>query len=136
MGIGNLQNCPRCGKVFVKGTKDVCPACDREIEEEYQRCAEYIREHRLVNLYELSEATKVSVKQITKFIKEGRISIAELPNMTYPCESCGEPIREGKLCPSCRSRLEKGIKQAIEMQTMKEEQSKGIGFRRDFLGKD
>ena len=135
MGLGNIQNCPRCGKIFVKGIKEVCPACDREIEAEYHKCLEYIRENKLVNMYDLSDATGVSIKQITKFIKEGRISIADLPNVSYPCESCGEPIREAKLCPSCRARLEKGIKQAIEKKvaSAEEEQNKGMGFRKKFL---
>ncbi|WP_339060501.1 flagellar protein [Tepidibacillus marianensis] len=136
MGLGNIQNCPRCGKIFVKGIKEVCPTCNREIDEEYQRCVDYIRDNKLVNMYVLSDETKVSIKQITKFIKEGRISVADLPELTYPCESCGEPIREGKLCKSCRDRLEKGIKQAIEKHGPNEETNKGIGFRRDFLDKD
>jgi len=136
-GLGNIQNCPRCGKIFIKGIKEVCPTCDRKIEDEYMKCVEYLRENRMSNMYQLSDATDVSVKQITKFIKEGRISVADLPKLNYPCESCGEPIREGKLCSSCRNWLEKGIKQAIEEKMEKEEElNKGTGFRRNFFDKD
>ncbi|MBP2118693.1 hypothetical protein J2Z45_002279 [Cohnella lubricantis] len=58
-----------------------------------------------MTITELSEATGVTVKQITKFVKEGRISMVDAPNLTYPCEVCGMPIREGSMCTGCRDRL-------------------------------
>jgi ribosomal protein L32 len=56
---------------------------------------------------ELSEQTGVSIKQITKFIREGRISMVNAPNLSYPCESCGTLIRENHICDDCRVRLTK-----------------------------
>lgn len=106
----NLGNCPRCGKVFAKGLHDVCPACVKEIEEQYERCFEYLKENKNVTIYELSEATDVPVRQITRFIREGRISLAHAPNMSYPCESCGSLIREGTICENCRKRLSRDRK--------------------------
>lgn len=120
MGAGSLANCSRCDRLFVKTNKDLCPVCIKEIEDEYIRCAEYLREHKLVSLYELSEATEVSVKQITRFIKEGRISVADFPNISYTCESCGAPIREGKLCKKCSERLNKDIKKVLEKESSEE----------------
>ena len=109
----NLDNCPRCGKLFAKNFRDVCPACMREIDNEYQRCADYLRENKGAIISELSEATKVSIKQITKFIREGRISMMNAPNMSYPCESCGALIRESHICDECRARL---VKETQKMQ--------------------
>ncbi|GIQ69964.1 hypothetical protein XYCOK13_27880 [Xylanibacillus composti] len=108
MGL-NVANCPRCGRIFARGLHDVCPACVKEIENEYEVCAEYLRENKGANMHELSEATQVSIRQITKFIREGRISLMGLPNMGFPCESCGIMIRSGTLCDGCRSNLQKGI---------------------------
>jgi len=122
--MGTIANCKRCGRIFVKEAIDICPTCMREIEEEYQRCSNYLREHKLVTLHDLSKATDVSVKQITQFIREGRISIADNPNMTYSCESCGAPIREGRLCKKCTERLNKGIKQAIEDRIAEKERKR------------
>lgn len=122
----NIANCPRCGKVFAKGVSDVCRNCLKEIEKEYELCAEYLRENRGATIYEVSDATGVSVRQITKFIREGRISLMDNPNMGYPCESCGILIREGHLCGECRQKF---MKQAQRMQqellehASKEEQS-------------
>lgn len=63
-------------------------------------------------MHELSEETKVSPRQITQFIREGRISIYQAPNLTYDCEVCGNPIREGHMCESCRNRLVRQIQEA------------------------
>ncbi|GIO35212.1 hypothetical protein J41TS12_00730 [Paenibacillus antibioticophila] len=105
----NLGNCPRCGKLFAKNFRDICPACSKDIEREYELCLEYLRAEKTATIQEVSEATGVSIKQITKFIREGRISIANNPNMMYPCEVCGVLIREGNMCDSCRSRLARDL---------------------------
>lgn len=103
----NLDNCPRCGKLFAKNFRDVCPVCMRDLDKEYELCSNYLREFKGAIITELSDQTGVSIKQITKFIREGRISMVNAPNMSYPCESCGTLIRENHICDSCRMRLTK-----------------------------
>lgn len=110
----NLDNCPRCGKLFAKNFRDVCPVCIREIDKEYELCANYLREHKGAIISELSDQTGVSIKQITKFIREGRISMMNAPNLSYPCESCGVLIRENHLCDACRARLTKDTRRALQ----------------------
>lgn len=121
-----MDNCPRCGKLFIKNVRGICQNCIKEIEIEYERCVKHIRENKGVHMHELSEATGVSVKQITTFIREGRISIANAPNMTYPCEVCGIPIREGHMCDSCRTRLTKDLNQAVR-ESSDQDQSNNMG---------
>ncbi|EJW18415.1 flagellar protein [Paenibacillus alvei] len=108
-----LSNCPRCGILFAKAFRDLCPNCLKQIEQEYERCVAYLREERQATMQELSEATEVSVRQITRFIKEGRISIYQAPNLTYDCEICHKPIREGNMCEPCRNRLVKEFTQTV-----------------------
>ena len=119
----NLGNCPKCGRLMVKGLKNICPNCLQEIEDQYQLCLKYLRENRQCSLVELSEATGVSVGQITKFIREGRISIANHPNMSYECEVCGATIREGNLCESCRVRLTRDINHLKTVERQRAESS-------------
>lgn len=121
-----MDNCPRCGKLFIKNVRGICQNCIKEIEIEYERCVKHIRENKGIHMHELSEATEVSVKQITTFIREGRISIANAPNMTYPCEVCGIPIREGHMCDSCRTRLTKDLHQAVR-DSSNQDQSNNMG---------
>lgn len=106
----DLANCFRCGRLFAKAFRDICPTCIKEIEQEYMKCTDYLRHNRHVTMHELSEATDVSVRQITTFIKEGRISIANFDNISYKCEACDTHIREGHLCDSCRRRLQSDLK--------------------------
>ena len=120
MGM-NVANCPRCGKIFVKGFNDVCPVCVKDIDQQYEKCVKYVRENKGTNINDLSEATGVTVKQITKFIREGRISIMNAPNMAYPCEVCGTLIRENTICESCRSKLVKDVRNNAEDEKRKQE---------------
>ncbi|ANY74060.1 MULTISPECIES: TIGR03826 family flagellar region protein [Paenibacillus] len=110
----NLGNCPRCGRLYALNFRDMCSECLKEIEKEYEKCATFLREQKGATIHEVSEATEVSIRQITRFIREGRISIANAPNMAYPCEVCGTLIRESNMCESCRTRLTRELRQAAE----------------------
>ena len=133
----NLANCPRCGKVFVMNFKGICANCAKDIENEYEACVKYLRENKGANMQELSEDTGVAVKQITTFIREGRISIANAPNLSYACEVCGTFIREGNMCDSCRTKLAGDLREAgKEKAEAPQKQSGGAyktvdRFRRD-----
>lgn len=125
----NIANCPRCGRVYNQTLGDVCPRCNKDIDKEYEQCANYLREHRGATMTELSEATEVSIRQITKFIREGRISIADSPNLGYPCESCGTMIREGKLCETCHHRISKTIANFHEDERRRDHLSQQTGYQ-------
>ncbi|MEF3305159.1 TIGR03826 family flagellar region protein [Paenibacillus sp. GYB003] len=117
----NLSNCPQCGKVYVKNSYNLCADCLREIEDQYRTCADYLRKNRSCTLHELSDATGVSVRMITRFIREGRIAAKDAPNVLTPCDSCGEPIKEGSLCDDCRSKLSKDVQHLHEDAKRKRE---------------
>lgn len=119
MGI-NVGNCPRCGRLFANNFRDICPSCIKDIETEYEKCLEYLRKEKQATIQEVSEETGVSIRQITKFIKEGRISVANNPNMMYPCEVCGVLIREGNMCDSCRTRLTRDLTAAAREESNKQ----------------
>lgn len=113
----NVDNCPRCGKLYIKGFKDVCPTCLKDIEQMYEVCTSFLRDNRQSSLQELHEETGVPIRQILKFIKEGRISLRSLPNMAYPCEVCGTGIRESNMCEPCRQRLSQELKNSLDKKS-------------------
>lgn len=117
----NVDYCPRCGKLYAKNVLGMCHACYKELDKMYEACVEYLRKHRGCDIQQLSAETGVSVKQIIKFIREGRISIMTNPNMTIPCEVCGKDIREGTICESCRSKLNKDIQRMHGEERHREE---------------
>jgi flagellar operon protein (TIGR03826 family) len=106
----SLDYCPRCGKLFSRTIREICFNCHQELEKDYERVVQFLKENPGLTLNELSDATGVGVKQITRWVREGRISIAMAPNLVIACEVCGTPIREGTLCESCRRRLAKEVK--------------------------
>jgi len=125
-----LRNCYRCGRLFAKAFRDLCPNCLKDIEAEYNKCMDYLRKERKASMSELSEATGVSIAQITKFIREGRISIADLPNMFLGCETCGATIREGNLCETCRRRLLGDLQKSHETKAQAEaKEAKNMTYR-------
>lgn len=117
----NVANCPRCGRLFQKGMHNVCGACVKEEEDQFNACVTYIKDNRNCTINELSNETGVTIRQITKFIKDGRIFISDNPNMGYPCDSCGEIIRSGKLCSACSNRITQGIQKLQEEDQRKAE---------------
>ncbi|MBU8905984.1 TIGR03826 family flagellar region protein [Desertibacillus haloalkaliphilus] len=118
----NLENCPKCGKLFVKGIRTVCNDCHKEVEKMFETVYQFIRrrENRAATMEEVVEATGVSEQQISRFIREGRLQLAQFPNITYPCDSCGKRIREGRICSSCQSNLGKDLKQTTEVEKVSE----------------
>jgi flagellar operon protein (TIGR03826 family) len=117
----NVANCPKCGKVYLKNIAGLCSACLKDIELQFTKCLHYLRENKGSSLLEVSEATEVSVKQITKFIREGRISIVGNPNISFPCEVCGKEIRDKHICESCRSKLVKDVSNSLQVQKREDE---------------
>ncbi|WP_096437079.1 TIGR03826 family flagellar region protein [Alteribacter populi] len=112
--MAELSNCPRCDALFVKSLNNVCQKCYREVEEMFETVYTYIRkkENRKASLQEVHVATGVDEEQIVRFIKEGRLHLAQFPNLTYPCEKCSNPIREGRICNPCLTGIQSDLKQA------------------------
>lgn len=110
-----LVNCPRCGKLFVRTFQKMCPECVKEIDEEFIRCRDYIRENPQTRMKELSEATGVKVWQIVQFIIEGRLVLTkDNPNLFYTCERCGKNIQSGRLCKTCAQQFTEEAKKIVQ----------------------
>jgi flagellar operon protein (TIGR03826 family) len=109
--MGNVQNCPGCGKIFVRSLREVCQDCFKKEEADFQTVYQFIRkkENRMASREEVEEVTGVKGEVITKFIKKGRLHLQAFPNLTYPCESCGKAIREGRICEACKANITKGL---------------------------
>lgn len=129
--MNNLVYCPRCNKLFARHFREVCNNCHQELEKDYERCIEYLRKNKGLTIQQLSEDTEISIKQITRWIREGRISLMDAPNLMYPCEVCGTLIRESNMCDSCRGRLQKDMKnaQAQASSALQEFRNAGTGFQ-------
>ena len=98
-----LSNCPECGKLYVENPAKLCPACYEQEEQDADKVADFLRDHPKSHINDVHEATGVKHKVILRMLKKGRITgdIA----LAYPCETCGAPITEGRLCDSCSKNI-------------------------------
>ncbi|MED3664191.1 TIGR03826 family flagellar region protein [Geobacillus stearothermophilus] len=131
----NLENCPVCGRLFVRSPfRDICPSCHEEEERQFQTVVQFLRrrENRLATMEQIVEATGVPETLLVKFIKSGRLTLAQLPNLGYPCDRCGKLIREGRMCADCS----KDLQRQLEMAKKEEEQKKKQVFRTYYTDKE
>lgn len=135
MSLASLENCPSCGNLFVKNIREVCNECYKKVEIEYEKVYKFLRnkENRKSTIYEVSDATGVTVSQIRSFIREGRLRLADFPNMGYPCERCGTNlITTGNLCDDCKRFIDTEIRMSLDEQFRRQElmksAQKGQGY--------
>ena len=106
MAMGNIKNCPRCGKLYVEVGQKMCHDCyEKELEDE-KVVADFVRDNKKATVREIVEATGVNEKVVIRMIKQGRF-IQSGVEIAYPCESCGKPITSGKFCKECSNNLMK-----------------------------
>ncbi|MGX1983401.1 flagellar operon protein (TIGR03826 family) [Thermolongibacillus altinsuensis] len=131
----NLENCPNCGRLFIKSQfHDICQSCYREEEEAFEKVYHFLRkrENRMATMAQVVEATGVKESLLMKFIKSGRLKLAQFPNLGYPCDRCGTLIREGRLCANCSTDLSK----QLEMLQKEEEMKKRRHMERVYYTKE
>jgi len=116
--MAQLDNCPKCGRLFVKNQfRDICEICYKEEEKLFEKVYNFLRkrENRTATLAQVVAATEVDETLIIKWIKKGRLQLVQFPNLGYPCEKCGKLIREGRLCLECSEGIQKQL-QKLEQE--------------------
>ena len=105
--MAELDNCQQCGKLFVRAIRPICQDCYNIEEEQFQTVYNFMKKrvNREATIPEIVEGTGVDEALIIKFVKEKRLRANQFPNLTYPCERCGEQITDGKLCDKCSRQL-------------------------------
>ncbi|MBS2970678.1 hypothetical protein J9317_18200 [Metabacillus sp. KIGAM252] len=106
--MNDLANCPKCNALFVKTQfRTVCGDCYKIEEKQFETVYGFLRkrENRKARIAEVVSGTGVAEELILKFIRLGRLQLSNFPNLGYPCEKCGNMIREGKICSSCTKGL-------------------------------
>lgn len=99
----SLRNCIECGAICVENPTNLCPACLKAEEEAEDKVAAFLRDIRQASLEEIHKATGVKHKIILRMLKRGRIFSDAV--VSYPCETCGAPITEGRVCDDCSQNI-------------------------------
>lgn len=104
-----IMNCKRCGRMFNRIRRDICPSCIEEEEVAFQTVRKYLREHRNASMPEVVGETGVSLDLVVEMIRDGRLILRDNPNLTYECERCGKPTQSGRYCAACTQELVAGL---------------------------
>ncbi|GAB3056900.1 TIGR03826 family flagellar region protein [Virgibacillus ainsalahensis] len=109
--MAELANCSRCGNLFAKEIRVICPNCYKEEEIAFETVHRFLlqQKNREATIPEIVENTGVDEETIIKFVKEKRLHPSQFPKLTYPCEKCGTNITKGKLCNDCSKELRKEL---------------------------
>ena len=132
--MADLRNCSRCGKLFAYYGRSICNNCMEKEEEEFKIVKEYLYDHPKATVFEVSEATEVSVDKIMRFLREERLEISsENVNLILECESCGVPIKTGKYCKECRDELTNEMQREFGIGRHKRETIKTSGKEKMYV---
>ncbi|MFM9279107.1 hypothetical protein [Paenibacillus jiagnxiensis] len=105
-----VSNCPKCGSVYQNNLRELCPACSAQMDRQLDLCFEYLWHHPAATVEEVSEAAGVSLPLMTAWVKNGKFP-SVYKNLSYPCESCRQPVHTGRLCPSCSGMFSEAARQ-------------------------
>lgn len=124
-----IANCKRCGRIFNRIRRDICTNCIHEEDEIIAAIRGYLKQHRDATITNVMESTGIEYATIVQMIQEGRLLLRDNPNMTYPCERCGNPTSSGRFCADCARKLAQGLEGATEAMREKNKQTEpGKGF--------
>ncbi|MEI7025643.1 flagellar protein [Paenibacillus sp. y28] len=122
-----VDHCSSCGKVYQRNVRQLCQDCIHQADSNLDKCLSFLRRDKKASSQSLSDHTGVPIKEITRFLREGKILIVDFPNLTYACASCGGPIRQHKLCSPCSEWLSRDIRNMFEAER-KAAANSGTGF--------
>lgn len=101
-----VRNCRRCKKIFMFVTgPQLCDACKKLEEEEFERVRSFLKEFPGATIQEVARETDVPTQQIYKYLKEGRLEVAENSPIALQCENCGVRVKSGRFCINCSKKL-------------------------------
>lgn len=134
-----IRTCKFCGTMFRYygfgyGYCERCTPIDNEL---FHRVKDYIWAHGKVTMAQVSDATGVSIKQITQYLRDGRLEIPEDSEIFIRCELCGTDIRYGRYCQECATRSSKKLKSALKVDLFEiGEKPKKMKGKMHYMGKD
>lgn len=105
------RQCVKCGGVMVfKGLGEYkCEDCGELAYDDYGKVRAYIEEHRGATAAQVEEAVGVSQKTIRRLLREGRLEVTEDSRMFLYCDICNKPIRSGRFCTECETKVHRGM---------------------------
>ncbi len=105
-GLNKPMICKECGgHMKFQGLGEYrCEECGTLAYDDYGKVRNYLEEHRGATAYEISQEIGIPQRNIRKLIREERIEVSENSRVFVKCKMCGQDIRLGDLCDSCKKK--------------------------------
>ena len=100
-----LGNCARCGKLFNRLSRPICPDCAREEERRAGVVMDFLKDNPSATIEEISESTGVDSQVILRLIHDDRLRATTACSLPRSCKACGAPIDTGQYCGHCLRRF-------------------------------
>lgn len=100
----DIRNCKRCGKVFNYAGVPLCGECAQQEQADFEKVREYLFQHPNSTTIEVTNATGIDPKVISRLLKAGRLladNVQANEDTELKCEKCGQPISRGRFCEKC-----------------------------------
>lgn len=115
----DVRNCRSCGRLFnYLSGPDICPACKDINEKKFHNVKDYIRENPRASIQEISDENEVTTSQIRQWIREERLQFSDDSMVGIECEKCGNMIRTGRFCESCKNAMANALSESIAKPVM------------------
>ncbi|GMA51297.1 hypothetical protein GCM10025857_26540 [Alicyclobacillus contaminans] len=123
-----IAYCKRCGRIFNQVRRNICPACVAEEDKMFEIVKTYLRQNKDATMMQVTEETGVPTEFIVDMIRDGRLILRDNPNLTYPCERCGQPTQAGRYCAACTKELSESLSAASAQLKQKQHPQPGRGY--------
>ncbi len=111
--MAEVRNCRKCKRIIMWSMgPQLCEDCKKLEEEEFNKVRKFVRDFPGASVQEVSDATEVSQATIHKYLKDGRLEVAENSPISINCENCGARIRSGRFCNTCSATLARDMMKA------------------------
>lgn len=130
----DLKNCPNCGNIYVNNAfRDCCDACYKKEEADYDKVYQFLRkrENRAATMETVAKATDVEEYLLQKWVRKGRLQVAQFPNLGYPCDHCGSLITKGKICDKCATAIKQELSTFENEKTRQEQFNTAVYHSQD-----
>lgn len=105
--------CKYCGAVILDKYNKLCSKCENVEKQTLSRIKNHLKYNSTATIEQISKKTGVDIRQINKYIREGRISVA------LNCSSCGKIISSAdsrNLCEKCKRSVFNQIKFSMKFK--------------------
>lgn len=108
-----IANCVKCGSLFSRANKPICPECVRKEEADFERAVNWLRENPGRSIHTLSEETGIELRDIFQWVREKRIELTA-KSAYIACKKCGQRIPAGNFCDHCKLGLAQEVADNLE----------------------